>query len=314
MASDNSLLEYRNCPNCGQNDFTVLFNSNMRGVDLQQSIESATQRDKYGRHVKCRNCHLIYVNPIERQGKINTDYSKRKKDAEIYARVGASIARRSRLYATKSQVQLLKKYQNGGNLLDIGCAEGFFLFNASKAGYITKGIELSQDAAAYARGEFDIDVETKPLEELQFSQDYFDVVTLWQVLEHLPYPLMILKEIYRILKPGGLIVVATPNIAGIPAKVFGRRWWNIKRGHINQFTPKTLVAVLKNAGFKNVSSVSYRESASLLMLFMSVSIFLKAPEPLKTWPHPGSTLGKIMDKVMLVSSSKLDLCTVIGFK
>jgi 2-polyprenyl-3-methyl-5-hydroxy-6-metoxy-1,4-benzoquinol methylase len=314
MSSDNSSLEYRDCPNCGCTNFIVLFDSKMKGADSQQSIEDCMQRAKHRRHVKCSNCHLIYVNPIEKENKINADYAERKKDAEIYARVGASIAQGSRLYATKSQVKLLKKYKNGGNLLDIGCAEGFFLFNASKAGYATKGIELSEDAATYAREEFGIDVETRSLEELHFSQDYFDVVTLWQVLEHLPHPVRTLKEVYRILKPGGLVVVSTPNIEGIPAKILGGRWWNIKREHINQFTTKTLMAILESGGFKNVSSSSYRESASLLMLFMSVSTFLKAPEPLKTLFHPSSTLGKIMDKIMLISSSRLDLCTAIGFK
>jgi len=304
-----SLFEYRNCPNCGQNDFTVLFESNMKEDDFQEGIETVYMLpgDKYGRHVKCRNCHLIYVNPIEKVSKINEDYSRRKS-------VDASIIRESRLRAAKSQVGLIKKYKKGTSLLDIGCGEGFSLFKASKAGYATRGIELSQDAAVYAKREFSLDIEARPFEELQLLEDCFDVVTLWQVLEHLPYPLTTLKQVHRILKPGGLVVVSTPDIRSIPAKIFRKRWWNIRRVHINQFTTKTLKGILKNAGFKNVSSVCYRESISLSMLFIPILKYWKMYEKVKALLSSDSTLGQIMNRIMVVYPSRLDNCTVIGFK
>ncbi|PIP47899.1 MAG: hypothetical protein COX14_04940 [Chloroflexi bacterium CG23_combo_of_CG06-09_8_20_14_all_45_10] len=303
------LFEYRHCPNCGQNDFIVLFDSNMKQDDFQEGIESVYMLPggKYGRHVKCRNCHLIYVNPIEKGSKINEDYSQRKS-------VDASIIRESRLRAAKSQVELIKRYKKGTNLLDIGCGEGFFLFNASRAGYVAKGIELSQDAAAYAKREFSLAIEARAFEERQFPENCFDIVTLWQVLEHLPYPLAILKEVHRILKPGGLLIVSTPDIEGIPARIFRRKWWNIRKLHINQFTTKTLTDILQNAGFKNVSPVSYKESISLLMLFIPMLRYLKIYEPLKALFHPSTISGKIMNKLVLPYPSRLDNCTMTSFK
>jgi len=303
------LFEYRNCPNCGENDFVVLFESNMKKDDFQEGIESVYMLPggNYGRHVKCRNCHLIYVNPTEKGSKINEDYAQRKSS-------DASIIRESRLRATKSQVALVSKYRKGTSLLDIGCGEGFFLFNASNAGYSAKGIELSQDATAYAKREFSLDIEAGAFEELQFPENYFAVATLWQVLEHLPYPLAILKEAYRILKPGGLLVASTPNIEGIPARILGKRWWNIRNLHINQFSTKTLTASLQNAGFKNVSSVSYRESISLLMLFIPILKYLKVHKLLKALLYPESILGRIMNKITVAYPSGLDNSTVIGFK
>lgn len=306
----NSLFKYRNCPCCGQNDFDVLFESNMKAADFQKAaVETVYMIPgmRWGRHVKCRNCRFIYVNPIDKANEINKAYSQRKT-------VDASIIRDGRLRASASQVQLVKKYKNGIYLLDIGCGEGFFLFNASRAGYMTKGIELSQDAVEYARREFGLDVEAKPFEELRFPGDHFDVITLWQVLEHVPYPLVILKEAHRILKPDGLLVAATPNIGGMPAKILGKRWWNVRRLHINQFTVKTLETALRNIGFKNISSVSYKESISLLMLFLPILKYFKLYEPLKDLFYPSSILGKVMNKIMLVYPSKLDNCTIIGFK
>jgi len=304
-----SLFEYRSCPNCGRDDFTVTFNSNMGEADLQKDIKTVYMlwEDTHGRYVKCKNCHLIYVNPIEKASKINGDYSK-------MGNTDAPIIRGSRLRAAKSQLGLIKKYKSGTTLLDIGCGEGFFLFNASKAGYTTKGIEISQDAAEYAGREFGLDVEAKPFEELQFPDNYFDVVTLWQVLEHVPYPLIVLKEVHRILKPEGLLATSTPDIESILAKILRRKWWNLRRLHINQFTVKTLTDMLKRAGFKNVFSTKYKEHISISMLVIPLLKHLKMYERAKSRFYPSSTSGKIMNKLTLVYSSRLDNCTVIGFK
>ena len=304
-----ALLEYRNCPNCGQDDFEVLFDSNIKRGDLQGGIDTVYMLPggKYGRHVKCRKCQLVYVNPIEKASRINDNYSEMEN-------IDASIIRRSRLLATKSQVKLIKRYKSNTTLLDVGCGEGFFLFNASKAGYVTKGVELSRDAARYARKEFGMDVEAKPLEELQLVENHFDVVTLWVVLEHVPYPLPLLKEVHRMLKPGGLLAVSTPNVGSMLAKILGKRWWEIRRVHINQFTTKTLMDILLNAEFKNVSSVCYRETISLLYLFTPILKYLKVYEKVKTLLYPDSILGKIMNTIMVTYPSKLNYSTVIGFK
>lgn len=302
-------FEFRNCPNCGEDDSTVIFDSNMKEADLQKGIKTVYMlwENTHGRYVKCKNCHLIYVNPIEKASKINGDYSKMENN-------DAPIIRRSRLRAAKSQLGLIKKHKNGTTLLDIGCGEGFFLFNASKAGYTTKGIEISQYAAEYAGREFGLDVEVKPFEELQYPENYFDVVTLWQVLEHVPHPIVVLREVHRILKPEGLLVTSTPDIESIMAKIFRRKWWSLRRLHINQFTAKTLTDMLKRAGFNNVFSTNYKEYISISMLAIPLLKYLRKYERAKGRFHPSSTSGKIMNKLSLAYSSRLDNCTVIGFK
>ncbi len=304
-----SPFEYRNCPNCGWDDATVMIDSNMGEADLKKGIKTVYMlwENTHGRYVKCKNCHLIYANPIEKASKINGDYSKMGNN-------DAPIIRGSRLRAAKSQLGLIRKHKDGKTLLDIGCGEGFFLFNATKAGYTTKGIEISQDAAEYAEREFGLDVEAKPFEELQFPDNYFDVVTLWQVLEHVPYPLIVLKEVRRILKPEGLLATSTPDIESILAKIFRRRWWNLRRLHINQFTTRTLTDMLKRAGFNNVFSTRYREYISISMLVIPLLKHLKMYERSKDQFNPGSNSGKIMNKLTLAYSSGLGNCTVIGFK
>ena len=287
----------------------MIFDSNMVEADLQKGIKTVYMLwdSTHGRYVKCRNCHLIYVNPIEKASKINGDYSK-------MGNTDAPIIRGSRLLAAKSQLGLISKHKSGTTLLDIGCGEGFFLFNATKAGYTTKGIEISRDAAEYAGREFGLDVEAKPFEDLQFPENYFDVITLWQVLEHVPYPLIVLKEVHRILKPDGLLATSTPDIESILAKIFRRKWWNLRRLHINQFTTRTLTDMLKRAGFNNIFPTRYREYISISMLVIPLLKHLKMYERAKNQFHPSSSSGKIMNKLTLAYSSRLGNCTVIAFK
>jgi len=305
-----SLFEYRDCPCCGRNDSDVAFQSIMKPDDfdvlLDYSMEEYDSRE-WGRYVKCRNCHLIYMNPLERASKTN-EYYRRAKNTH------APIVRDSCLRTAQSQLRLIEKHAGGPDLLDIGCAQGFFLFNACKAGYTGKGVEMSQEAVEYARNEFGLDVEAQPFEELRFGATRFDVVTLWQVLEHVPYPLMMLREVHRILRPGGLVVVSTPNIGGIPAKILRKKWWDIKRLHINQFATKTLTHVLRNAGFRNISPVSFRGYVSLSVLLAMVIRYLDAYERVKFWFSPDSISGRILNSIVLAYSSKLNFATVIGFK
>ncbi|MCD6599390.1 MAG: class I SAM-dependent methyltransferase [Dehalococcoidia bacterium] len=303
------LFEYRNCPNCGSGDFVVLFDSNMELDDFHEGIETVYMLpgEKYGRHVQCRNCQFVYVNPIKRESRINEDYAKRKS-------MDASIIRENRLRASKSQVELIKKYKDGAYLLDIGCGEGFFLFNASKAGFNVKGVELSQDAVLYAKREFALDVEASTFTERQFPENYFDVVTLWQVLEHVPQPLVFLKEAYRVLKPGGVLVASTPDFNGVPSRILRKKWWNIRRLHINQFTPKTSVNIFENAGFRDIDSTSYVESISLLMLLIPILRYLKVYESLRASLHPGSIMGRTLNRIILIYPARFDNCITVGFK
>jgi len=278
-------------------DFDVLLDYSMEEYDFQE----------WGRYVECRNCHLVYMNPLENISKTNEYYRKARS-------THAPIVRDSYLRTAQSQLRLVQRHAGGTNLLDIGCAQGFFLFSASKAGYTAEGVEVSQDAAEYARREFGLNVEAEPFEEVAFGEAHFDVVTLWQVLEHVPHPLTMLKEVRRILRPGGLVVVSTPNIGGIPAKVLKKKWWDIKRLHINQFATSTLTNVLRNAGFRNISLVSFRGFVSLSILLAMMLRYLDAYERVKPWFNPDSVSGKIMNKIMLVYSSRLNFATVIGFK
>lgn len=316
-----SLFEYRKCPSCGRDDFLVLFESNMKSHGFNVLFDYRMEQydsneagegylvpgDEWGRHVKCKNCGLVYMNPIEQVDRTNGYYSRATNNH-------APTIRESYLRTARAQVQLIQRHAKGTNLLDIGCAQGFFLFSASRAGYAVRGVELSGDAAEYARQEFGLDIEVKPFEEMEFPEDCFDVVTLWQTLEHVPLPLQTLLEVRRILKPGGLVAVSTPDIEAFPSRLLGKRWWDIKRLHINQFSTRTLVDILRKAGFGDVSATSYRGFVSLSILVTMLLKYLDIYEQSRFLLNSPSPLGKIMNKMMLAYPSSINHCVVLGSK
>lgn len=137
-----------------------------------------------------------------------------------------------------------------GRILDIGCGPGFFL-SAIADTWERYGVEPSLQAAEHARMNYGINITTGKLEDTHYSDGYFDVVYLYHVIEHLPDPRSILKEINRIMKRGGILIVGTPNIDSFCAKRFKQNFRLLKDpGHIILFGPHTLCSLLKAYGFQ----------------------------------------------------------------
>ena len=137
----------------------------------------------------------------------------------------------------------------GGSILDIGCSYGWFLEVARDHGWQTTGIEAT-DATASAARESGLDVRTGLLSEQRFPDAYFDVVCLWDVLEHIPNVDEFLAECRRVLKPGGLLAVQSPNIRSVMARHAGAQWaWLLLPHHVWHFTPSSMSATLRKRGF-----------------------------------------------------------------
>ncbi|MEO8286315.1 MAG: methyltransferase domain-containing protein [Chloroflexota bacterium] len=143
----------------------------------------------------------------------------------------------------------IEQHQAKGKVLDIGCGRGLLLNKLRQRGWEPQGTELSEEAAAYARDRLGLPVTTQTLEEAGFPDNEFDLVILWHVLEHIQAPRAMLNEVARILKPGGTLLVAVPNLGSWEARWSGPHWFHLDvPRHLTHFTRKTLGDALAEAG------------------------------------------------------------------
>ena len=143
-----------------------------------------------------------------------------------------------------------------GRILDIGCGPGFFL-SAIDERWEKHAIEPSSQAAEYARSIYGINVIQGELGDTSYLEGFFDIVYLYHVIEHLPDPKAISKEINRIVKLGGRLIVGTPNIDSFCARRFKQNFRLLQDpGHIILFGPHTLCSLLEACGFQ-VERIKY---------------------------------------------------------
>ncbi len=147
--------------------------------------------------------------------------------------------------------RLVTRYVSGGQLLDVGCGAGHFLDEMRGArGWQVRGVEPSAGAAQAAQDR-GLDVYPGDLAAAGFPDGAFDAVTLWDVVEHLHDPQAVLSEVRRILRPGGALVLRTPSVDSLDARVFGSYWAGLDSPrHIAVFSCRTLARLLAAAGFR----------------------------------------------------------------
>ena len=150
----------------------------------------------------------------------------------------------------RDKLDVVRRFRQSGTLLDVGCGAGFFVREASKNGFSAQGVEFSREAVEFGMRQGDIRLTEGDLLQTQFPHSSFDIVTLWQVMEHLPHPVEVVKRIRGLLKPGGILIVAVPNFDSVQARVFRSRWYHLEvPRHLYHFTPATLRRVLDAEGF-----------------------------------------------------------------
>jgi SAM-dependent methyltransferase len=145
--------------------------------------------------------------------------------------------------------RLLDLVPRGGRLLEIGCAAGFLLVAARERGFAARGVEMSAWAAAHARDAYGLDVTTGYLERIDLPAGHFDVVVMADVIEHLHDPRRTLQHIHRVLRPGGRLLLLTPDVGSLMARLAGRRWWGLLDDHYFYFSRATLRRLLESEGY-----------------------------------------------------------------
>jgi SAM-dependent methyltransferase len=145
--------------------------------------------------------------------------------------------------------RLLGLIPAGGHLLDVGCAVGFLLVAARERGFTVQGVEMSAWASQYAREVHGLDVKTGCLEALNLPAASCDAVVMADVIEHLTDPRRTLQAIQRVLRPGGRLLLLTPDVGSIAARLAGPRWWGLLDDHYFYYSRQTLARFLDREGF-----------------------------------------------------------------
>lgn len=158
----------------------------------------------------------------------------------------------------RARCQMILRYKQRGDLLDLGCATGDFLaVMRSYAGWRVRGLEPHAGAARQARERYGLRVDEGGAETLPYAPGSFDVVTMWDVLEHVRDPIRTLRRVYEILRPAGLVVLSLPNRDSWDAVLFGRYWagLDIPR-HFSIFSPRHIAQALESSGFSSMDIVN----------------------------------------------------------
>jgi len=174
----------------------------------------------------------------------------------------------------------IEKYSSPpGRVLDIGCYLGVFLDVARRRGWQTVGVEPSAWAAQRTR-EQGHQVINAPLRRSNLPAASFDLITLWDVIEHLHDPLGQLREIHSLLRPGGAFALTTMDTGSLYAKMCGRRWPWYMRMHLYYFTRGTLARMLEEAGFEVLEIARARRIVSLRYFLEKAGAVLRPVAPL----------------------------------
>ena len=206
------------------------------------------------RVVRCDDCGLVFLNPQPSDDVLariySADYflgSNTEKSSQAVREIKQATAR---LYLSE-----ISRYcgPDSGRLLEIGCGDGDFLVTAQAAGWRVTGVDYSAAACEKARQRLkNGEVFCGELQSTRLEAEQFDLCVISDVIEHVRSPMDFLREIHRLLKPGGALFIATPSIDSWSARLMRQKWMEFKAEHLTYFGPQTLQTALFKSNFRDV--------------------------------------------------------------
>ena len=206
--------------------------------------------------VRCNQCRLVFLNPRPVASDLASIY-----DTESYyggtaefenVVVGYAdyLALRDHLHFVVNELMRPLKGLTPGLSLDIGCSMGLVMDEFRQHGWTPHGVDVSSYATEYARTELGLNAFTGTIDQVDLPPESVDLATMLLTIEHIPDPKSALRSVRQLLKPGGVLIVATHDVEGVWPKLVGPRWrhYNMPE-HIYYFSRRTLTQMLSEVGF-----------------------------------------------------------------
>jgi SAM-dependent methyltransferase len=247
-AAEKSLQPSKHCPGCGS----------VRICAFLAAPDRFHLRETMYRLSQCKSCSAVWLDDPPSPTQMGEHYTADYHRAIVTAGEGSAAER------WREQVSMISRYKSGGELLDIGCSSGGFLSTMKKPGWNLYGIEMEESTAERARAATGARVFVGDAVEAPFLPNSFDVITCFDVLEHVYSPRQFLIEVQEWLKPGGIFYAMMPNISSWEARVFGSYWFGLELPrHLSHFSPRSLRHLMNELGFEEACvktpAISYYE-------------------------------------------------------
>jgi len=235
---------------------------------------------KQGREfLKCNYCGLVFIAHQNYLVDLGNFYNKQYYSHwEVNGKM-TEITKLNKTYTFEVWLREIEKYIAKGRILDIGCAMGFFLEVAQQRGWDVYGIDVSEYAVNLAREKFGSRVSRGTLSDIHFAPDSFDVITMFDVIEHLSSPTETLRNISMILKSKGILAISTVNTDSLSCKLMGSYWSHFKPEHLYYFSSQNIKLILDKTGF---SVLEVKDSNKFLSLSYIKSYFYVYKTPILT--------------------------------
>jgi 2-polyprenyl-3-methyl-5-hydroxy-6-metoxy-1,4-benzoquinol methylase len=244
----------------------------------------------------CLECGMVFNEPAE--GHL-AEYEETA-DPEYLAQ------RESRRRTYARELDRLERHAPGRELLDVGCHSGFFLEQARERGYRVSGVEPSRWAVEHARGALGLEVFHGSVEDFEPARP-FDVITMWDVIEHLTDPVRVLAKLHRLLRPGGLLAFTTHNLDSLAARALRGRYPFFMEMHTIHLRTRTRDRLLADTGLERVAVHAHLRAVRVDYLVSRLRRFGEAPARLASRAVRG--LG-VAERIVWIGGSGLE--TVIA--
>ena len=265
--------EYIRCNLCGADDSETIYEANhVDGAvrDMVRTFRASGDELLVDRLVRCRSCGLEYINPRPMATAIVEAYSEGDDHAYV-----SQLGARERTFADAiAHIETL--LPGSGRLLDVGTAAGAFLAAARSREWQVEGCEPNRWLARWGSRHYGIPIRTGELFDHDFTPQSFDVVTMWDVIEHTADPARVIRTARELIRPGGLVVVNYPDRGSWIARALGRRWPFLSSVHLYYFTRQTMKSLLRRHGFEVVDMRAHVQRLELNYLLSRGEVISQA--------------------------------------